>query len=439
MRAIRVAIAGLGFVGRQTARLLKANQNRIAKTLGAKLELAAVCDRRVQREAAGLGLGKSVLRTRDPRELLKLPGLDIIVELLGGLEAPLQLVLGALKSGRHVVTANKALLAHHWNEIQGLASKNSARVYHEASVAGGIPIISALDKGFAADRIEAVYGILNGTTNYLLTRGEEGLDMDSALREAQNLGLAEKNPKIDLSGQDTAQKISILGALLTGAGLNPSRIARQGIYGLDRSDIDFAKANLGRTPRLLGTLRLNWPKAAGSAGVRIEAHVYPTLVPLNHPLAAVRREYNAVLVHASCAGDLMFYGKGAGPDPAASAVVSDIFTLARDILCAAPVKKRKPAALQLTPSAQYSSPFYLRLLAQDKPGVLAQITAALGRRAVSIASIHQPNAGAAKGRGTLIILTTHPTTQGRFEQALKAILALKAVAPRHTVLRILVC
>lgn len=438
MRSIRVGVAGLGFVGRQAVRLLKANSARFSSALGANIELAAVCDRQVGRRAGDLGLGASVLRLRDPIGLLNLPGLDIIVELLGGLAAPRRLVVGALKSGRHVVTANKALLAQNWNEIQNAVQTGGGRVYFEASVAGGIPVLSALDNGFAADDIESVYGILNGTTNYLLTRGEEGLALDAALREAQALGLAEKNPALDLSGQDTAQKISILGSILTGSWLDPAKIERRGIAEVDRVDIDFAKASLGRAPRLVGTLRLNWLKR-GEGSVRVEAHVYPTLIPLNHPLAAVRREYNAVLVHASSAGDLMFYGKGAGPGPAASAVVNDIFTLALDILSAAPAKRRRAVALTLAPAEDSFSSFYLRLSAADKPGVLAHIASALGRHGISIASIHQPTSGLAATRGTLIILTTHPTTQGKFSQSLKEILALNSVSRRHSVLRMLEC
>ena len=428
-RVVRVGVAGLGFVGRETVRLLQANRERFAARLGADVVLSAVCDRQADREAKSLGLPASVARYKDP-EKLAAAGLDIVVELLGGLEAPRRLALAALRSGRCVVTANKLLLSHCWDELRQ-ASLRGGRVYFEGSVAGGIPVLQALDRGFAANRIEAVYGILNGTTNYILTRVEEGLAPEAALAEAQRLGFAEKDPSLDLSGRDTAQKVSVLAALLTGAGVPPERIATHGITGISAGDVAFAKSQLGRVPRLLGTLRLTW-----GPRVKLEAHVFPTLVPMTHPLAAVRREYNAVLVKASSAADLMFYGKGAGPGPTASAVVGDIFMLSRDLLGRLPESRAENLDARLSPIEESSAPFYLRLFAQDKPGVLAHVTAALARRGISIASIHQSDKPAKDGLP--IVLTTHPAEHGRFHAALREILALKAIARRHSVLRLLV-
>ena len=430
MRTIQVAVAGLGFVGRETVRLLAANRERFAQRLGARIELAAVCDRQAELEARRLKLPKSVRRVRDPEELLRRPGLDVIVELLGGLEAPRRLVVGALRSGRHVVTANKRLLSHCWDEVHAASAESGARLYFEGSVAGGIPLLQALDNSFAANRIEAVYGILNGTTNYILTRVEQGLTPEDALREAQARGFAEKDPTMDLSGEDSAQKVAVLGSLITGAWLKPGGIARAGITGISREDVEFARASLGRTPRLLGVLRLS-----GKDPVRVEAHVFPTLVPLDHPLAAVRREYNAVLVKASSAEDLMFYGKGAGPGPTASAVVGDVFMLSRDVLGGLSPARRSLGRAALSPIEDSVAPFYLRLFAQDRPGVLASVTAALARRGISIATIHQSDTPAKAG--VPIVLTTHPAPHGRFQQALREIARLKAVASRVTVLRML--
>ncbi len=430
MRTIQIAVAGLGFVGRETVRLLAANRERFAQRLGARVELAAVCDRQAALEAKRLKLPKSVLRARDPQELLRRPGLDIIVELLGGLEAPRKLVLGALRAGRHVVTANKRLLSHSWDELLEASASSGGRLYFEGSVAGGIPLLQALDNSFAANRIEAVYGILNGTTNYILTRVEQGLTSEEALREAQALGFAEKDPTMDLSGEDTAQKVAVLGSLITGSWLKPGAVARAGITGISREDVEFARASLGRAPRLLGVLRLS-----GKDPVRVEAHVFPTLVPLDHPLAAVRREYNAVLVKASSAEDLMFYGKGAGPGPTASAVVGDVFMLSRDVLGGLPPARRERRPSVSAPIEESVSSFYLRLHAQDRPGVLKSVTAALARRSISIATIHQSDTAAKTG--VPIVLTTHPAPHGRFQQALREIERLKAVAPRPTVLRML--
>lgn len=432
MRTIKVAVAGLGFVGRETVRLLRSNSGKFAQRLGAAIELAAVCDRDAAREAKSLGLPSSVLRVTDPQKLAQIEDLDIVVELMGGLEAPRRLVLDSLRAGRHVVTANKKLLSYCWDEIQNASAEKGGRLYFEGSVAGGIPILQALDASFAANRIEAVYGILNGTTNYILTRAEAGLGMDEALNEAQKLGFAEKDPTSDLSGEDTAQKVSVLSALITGSSLTPEKISREGITRVERDDIEFAKNTLGRAVRLLGVLRLS-----GSNPVRVEAHVSPTLVPLDHPLAAVRREYNAVLIKASSADDLMFYGKGAGPGPTASAVVGDIFMLSREILGRLPARRPASGRVVLSPIGESVSSFYLRLFAQDKPGVLARVTAALGRRGISIASIHQSDEP--KPAGVPIVITTHPATHGQFQKALKEILSLKTVARRHTVMRLLSC
>ena len=422
-------MAGLGTVGRETVRLLLSNREKFARRLGAKVELAAVCDIDVSRKAQGLGLARGVLRLKDPGKLAPLRNIDVIVELLGGLDAPRALVLAALRSGRHVVTANKRLLSHCWDEIERARASRGGRLYFEGSVAGGIPILAALDGGFSANRIEAVYGILNGTTNYVLTRAEEGLGMAEALREAQQLGFAEKDPAADMSGEDTAQKVSVLAALLTGRSLAPSRIAREGITRIEREDLDFARNSLNRAARLLGALRLS-----GRDPVRVEAYVSPTLVPLGHPLAAVRREYNAVLVKASSAGELMFYGKGAGAGPAASAVAGDVFMLCRDILGQAPPRRSAAVRVELSPISESVSSFYLRLSARDRPGVLARIAAALGRRGISIASIHQ--SGVPRAAGVPVVITTHPTTHGRFHAALHDILALKSVARTHAVMRL---
>lgn len=426
-RTIRVAVAGLGVVGRETTRLLLQSGPRLEERLGARIVLDAVCDRQVASEARALRLPSSVFRARDPRALLSRPGLDVIVELLGGLEAPRALVLAALRSGRHVVTANKRLLSHCWPQLSE-ARRGGARLYFEASVAGGIPILRALDQSLAADRIDAVYGILNGTTNYILTRVEDGASPQEALAEAQRLGFAEKDPSLDLSGRDTAQKVSVLAALLTGAWVPPGKIARAGIESLEASDVAFARRQLGRCVRLIGELRLDW------AGGRLEAHVFPTLVPLSHPLAAVRRQYNAVLVKAASAQDLMFYGQGAGAGPTASAVLGDLFALAQDILGGAPPRRLPAAPSALAPVEDSMAPFCLRLEAQDRPGVLARVTAALAKRRISIASIHQPRSGRSS---VPVVLTTHPARHGDFHRALGEILRLPGVSRRHAVMRML--
>lgn len=424
-----MAVAGLGVVGRETVRLLRSNKDRFARRLGATIEVAAVCDRDAAREARALGLPASVVRLTDPAKLPAVPGVDIVVELLGGLDAPKKLALESLASGRHLVTANKRLIAHCWPQLRRAAG-DKARLAFEGSVAGGIPVLQALETGFAANEIRSVYGILNGTTNYILSAMERGGTYAAALAEAQRLGFAEKDPTMDVSGRDTAQKVSVLSALLTGAAIPPEKIARDGIEGVEAEDVAFAASALRRVPRLIGALRLDWGKR-----VRAQASVFPTLVPLEHPLAAVRGEYNAVLVQASSAADLMFYGKGAGAGPTASAVVGDVFSLSRDLLGGIPARRPETLEVEAAPVEDSVSAFYLRLSAQDKPGVLAGVAKELARARISIATIHQ--SGKRGPSGASIILTTHPARHGDFTAALSRIAGRGGVSRRAAVMRIL--
>ncbi|HAM34998.1 MAG TPA: homoserine dehydrogenase [Elusimicrobia bacterium] len=423
MKTVRVAVAGLGVVGSETVRLLRSRRESLARRLNAKLELVAVCDRAIHSKARGLRLPAKIKRFSDPSRLAAC-GADIIVELLGGLPAPRSLVLDCLRRGRHVVTANKRLLAHCWPELRRAQSHGS--LHFEASVAGGIPILKALDLSLAGDRIEAVGGILNGTTNFILTRMSEGLGASAALKKAQELGLAESDPSRDLNGQDAADKVSVLASLVTGSWQKPDRIETQGIEGIESQDIAFAQSVLGRRIKLLGMVRL---KDRG-----VEALVCPFLVPLAHPLAAVRDEFNAVLVQAASAGELMFYGRGAGAGPAASAVMGDICVAARDILSGV---RAEAAADRHAEARPASSPwsFYLRLAALDRPGVLSSVASVLGRRGISISTIHQP--GATGSRSVPIIITTHPTSAEDFCRAKREILALSSVSRQHMIMRLL--
>ena len=430
MRSLRIAVAGLGVVGSETVRLLRARRESLCRRLGARLELVAVCDRRAAVRARALGLPAAVRRLTDPGLLPALPGVDVVVELLGGLAAARRLILASLGRGRHVVTANKRLLAHGWDGLRRAAAQGGGRLHFEASVAGGIPILKALDQSLAGDRVEAVYGILNGTSNFILTRMAEGVAPEVALRRAQELGLAEKKPVLDLSGQDTADKVSVLASLVTGSWLRPDQIRTAGIHGIEVADMSFAEAELGRRVKLLGVARFSGREGGEQ---HVEAFVGPALVALDHPLAAVSDEFNAVLVRAASAGDLMFYGRGAGAGPAASAVLGDILALGRDIVSgAAPAAPPAGPALRLADS---DCAFYLRLNVLDRPGVLSAITAALGRLGISIATINQPEGGSR--RSVPIIITTHPSSPGTFGRALRDILALPDVSRRHTVMRLL--
>jgi homoserine dehydrogenase len=328
VKTLTVAVAGLGNVGREVVKLLRERRAELRERLGAELKLVAVADNDAAREARSLGLPASVVRFSDPLALAKKADADLYVEVLGGYEAPRRFAKEVLNRGRALVTANKRLLAYAWPEMAAAAKKSGARLAFEGSVAGGIPVLRALELSFSGDRVLGVDGILNGTTNYILTRCEEGLTAEAALKEAQALGFAEKDPTLDLSGGDAAQKLSVLAGLVTGGWLKPGSFPVSGIETVTARDVAYARERLACAVRLVASLRFSGTAAAP----RVEAGVSPTLVPLGHPLAAVRRQYNALLVSTASAGDLMFYGKGAGAGPTASAVLADVFVTARDLL-----------------------------------------------------------------------------------------------------------
>ncbi|OGR58638.1 MAG: hypothetical protein A2X36_00610 [Elusimicrobia bacterium GWA2_69_24] len=430
-RTLNIAVAGLGNVGAETVRLILKQRAGFAARTGVRLGLSWVCDRSVREKARHLGLPSRVRLTRDPSRILRDPGVDLVVELFGGQREAKALVLGALRAGKHVVTANKLLLSHCWGELAGASAAAERSIGFEAAVAGGIPIIQAIRSGLAANRIDSVSGILNGTTNYILSRmAHEGCELREALAEAQRLGMAERDPKLDLDGTDTAHKVSVLASMLTGRWLPHRRIPRVGIERIEAEDIRFGLATLGRTVRLIGTVALDWR----SSPPVVEAHVQPVLVPLRHPLAAVHGGYNALLVQASSAGDLMFYGKGAGPGPAASAVLADILAIGggttpgMGIPCA-------EGSLRL--AAESPAPRYLKLRVKDVPGALSGIAGILGRAGISIARIHQDVHTEARSRFVPVMITTHETTRRQIELAWRQLRALDSVAPTHTCLRML--
>lgn len=439
MRTIRIGVAGLGTVGAEAVRLLKQRQREFDSKLQSSIRVVAVCDRRAAVEARRLGLPKSIQRTRNYRDLLKNPNIDIIVETMGGLDHARELVVGALRSGKHVVTANKRLLSHHWDEIIQASQSTGRRVRFEASVAGGIPILHALHQSLAANRIRRVLGILNGTTNFILTHMTQGgSDFKTALAHAQRLGLAERDPTMDIDGTDAAHKVSVIASLLTGQWVRSKLVAHTGIVDIRREDIRFAGTELGCAIKLLGVVELDW----SSHPIPVTAFVCPTLVPASHPLAAVNGEYNAVIVETSAAGDLMFYGKGAGAGPAASAVVGDVFMLSQDILTGLADTASDPiwargSPIRVRPVQETCSAYYLRLTVADRPGVLSKIAGALGKEGISIAQIHQDLGETLRRPEASVFITTHPVAHRKMEQAVRSVLKLPFVSRRHAWLRML--
>jgi homoserine dehydrogenase len=432
MREVRVGLAGLGHVGSAAARLLVESSARFEARLGARLILHSVCDRRAAAKAARLGLPASVRLLRGWRELVEDPSVDIVVELFGGRGDARALALESLRRGKDVVTANKALLSHHWPELLGTAQREGRRLAFEASVAGGIPIIGPLSQSLSANKVRQILGILNGTTNFILSRMvHDKRPKLEILRDAQRLGLAERNPTLDLNGSDTAHKLSVLASLSLGRWLRPQSIERVGIEAVELEDVLFAVEELGRTARLLGRVSF------GEGGV-VEAGVHPTLVPLGHPLAAVHESYNAVLLETSEAGDLMFYGRGAGPGPAASAVVGDILLLAEGQLggrSVVPALWGGKDGVRTRPADECISQFFVRFSAEDRPGVLGRVASELGRRGVSIAQVYQRPA---KGRRQVpIVIVTHSTQAGALRRAVGALAGRSGVAKKVVVLRML--
>lgn len=382
---VGVGLIGFGTVGTGMIRGLQRNGDLIERRTGIRLVLRRIADlditspRPVQVDPAIL--------TTDAVALIEEPGVEIVVELIGGTSIARDLTLKALRLGKPVVTANKALLAKHGSELYRVAEENEADLYYEASVGGGIPIIRSLREGLVANHIESIYGILNGTCNYILTRmEEEGLAFDDVLKQAQEMGFAEAEPSLDIDGHDTAHKTAILASLSYGLPVDLAQMRVSGIRGLDPADLRYAK-ELGFRIKLLGIIKHD--EQAGD----VTPMVQPTLIPLGHPLAAVGGVFNAVLVRGDVVGDTIYSGRGAGADATGSAVLGDLVDVARNLVSESPL--RIPAFVEHGHYGSVQSPdglpasYYLRVSLLDQPGSLARIATILGEHNVSIAAMLQ--------------------------------------------------
>ncbi|MEK8090881.1 homoserine dehydrogenase [Thermithiobacillus plumbiphilus] len=430
MASVKVGIIGLGTVGRGTLDVLRRNATEISRRIGRPLQVRQVVVRNPAR-LEGLD-ARDFDVVQDPFALVNDPGIDVVVELIGGIEPARSLVLAALHNGKHVVTANKALLALHGNEIFALAQEKGLVVAFEAAVAGGIPIIKAVREGLAGNRIEWLAGIINGTCNYILTQmRSKGCGFDTALAEAQALGYAEADPTFDIDGIDSAHKLTILGAIAYGVPLEFPAVHVEGIRSLQGIDVTYAE-ELGYRIKLLGIARRT---AQG-----IEMRVHPTLVPAAHLLANVEGPFNAVLVEGDAVGQTLYHGRGAGAEPTASAVVADLVDVART-LTADPANRVPHLAFQpgqlasvpVLPMASVESAYYLRIQVLDKPGVLAQITRILADEEISIEAMIQKEApdGA---ESVPVVLLTQRTLEGRMNRAISALESLPVV--NHSIIRL---
>jgi homoserine dehydrogenase len=423
MEPIQVGLLGIGTVGGGTFQVLARNQEEIRRRAGRGIEITMVADLDVERARALVGDRAQVVS--DAREVIANPEIDIVVELIGGYGIARELVLEAIAAGKHVVTANKALLAVHGGEIFAAARAKGVMVAFEAAVAGGIPIIKALREGLTANRIEWIAGIINGTTNFILSEmRDKGLDFADALSDAQRLGYAEADPTFDIEGVDAAHKITLMSAIAFGVPVQFSKAHIEGITGLQAADIRYAE-QLGYRIKLLGVTRR---RAEG-----IELRVHPTLVPTKRLIANVEGAMNAVMVQADAVGTTLYYGKGAGSEPTASAVIADLVDIAR--LHTADPNNRVPH-LAFQPDELHATPvlpinevvtaFYLRLRVADQKGVVAAITRILADGDISIDAMLQRESEEGENQTDLIILT-HETIEGRMREALATMQGLPTV------------
>ena len=428
---------GGGTVGSGVFHALQLNGGLMSSRIGVEVALRKIAVKAFD-EPRPYEIPRSVMTT-DWQSVVNDPQVDIVAELVGGTTLARTMILAALKLGKPVVTANKALLSAHGEELFDAARKYGTNLYYEASVCGGIPIIKALREGFVGNRITHLYGIVNGTCNYILTRMKlEGADFDAVLKDAQRLGYAETPPDLDIDGCDAQHKIGILASLAHGFWVNPKSIYVEGIRHVSALDIKFA-GQLGYTIKLLGIVKkfeVRSPKSEGRA--RIQVSVYPTLVPNAHVLASVNHIFNAVFVRGDVVGDTLFYGRGAGKDATASAVLSDLADAALDLKFGS--KRRVPPfvpherAGAVVPIDDVVSRYFVRLNVVDRPGTLAKIATILGKSNIGISSVIQPEGH--EGESVPLIFMLHDAPNGAVTKALKKIGELPVIKSAPVMIRV---
>jgi homoserine dehydrogenase len=418
MREVGIGIAGFGTVGGGVLSILQAHAREIEARLGARIVVRKVVYRDTDK-ARAVNLEPSQLGTR-LEELLDDPRIEVVVELIGGVDEAYRLVEAALRRGKHVVTANKALLAARGEDLFRLAAEKGVDVYYEGAVCGGVPIIRTLREALASDRITALHGIVNGTTNYILSAmADQGEPLSKALAEAQRLGYAEADPTLDVSGGDAAQKLCVLAQLAFGARLKPTDVLTEGILALEPEDFAWGR-EFGYALKLLAIAR-----RVEDAGARpaLEARVHPTFIPAGSMLAGVRGAFNAVLLRSDALGPSLLFGQGAGAMPTGSAVVSDIIDLSRNILASSPGRVPLPPAearVALRPHAEIRCAYYLRFAVKDVPGVIARIAQTLATRNISIAAVQQREQNA-EGAAVPLVILTHVAREADLRAAIAEI------------------
>jgi homoserine dehydrogenase len=427
MRNIKVGIIGFGTVGSGVIETLLKKRKFLKERIGRAIDIVKICDKDL-RNARKVKVDKRLL-TRNSDDILNDPTIDIVVELIGGMRPAYDIIRKALENKKHVVTANKALLAEKKKDLFSKAESNNLQLRFEASVAGGIPIIKALREGLVANRVNSIYGIINGTCNYILSEmTNNDIDFDQALKDAQRKGFAEKSPAMDIEGLDSAHKLAILASLSFGIDVKPSDIYIEGITAISDADIKYA-GEWGYFIKLLAIAK----KTPGG----LEVRVHPTLVPKKHPLASVESNFNAVFLNTDMLGQSLFYGRGAGSIPTASAVISDIVDISRCIIGGAsasiPCMVSDNQVKHIKPKDDFCASYYVRFSAIDKPGVLSKISKILSEYKISIAFVSQE--ARRKEKIVPIVMMTHLAKERYFSQALKKINRLSFIKRKSVVIR----
>lgn len=427
MEVLHLGMVGGGTVGSGVFHALQRNGELLASRIGVRIRVRKVAVKAVE-EPRPYPIPRRHLTT-NWREVVEDPEVDLVTELVGGTTVAREVVLTALRLGKPVITANKALLSAHGPELLAEAERHGTNLYFEASVCGGIPIIKALREGFVGNRITALYGIVNGTCNYVLSRmAHERADLDTVLREAQREGYAETPPDLDIDGHDAQHKTGILASLAHGCWIRAEQIAVEGIRAVTPLDLQFA-AQLGYTIKLLGIVKQLDGRARHPEETALQVGVYPALLPVQHVLAGVQGVYNAVFVRGDVVGDTLFYGRGAGKDATASAVLSDLADAALDVRLG--TRRRRPAFVEgplpvrVVPMDEVVSRSFVRLSVVDRPGVLARIAAVFGRARIGIASVIQPEGHT--GEVVPLILMLHEAPDGTVRRALAQVARLPVV------------
>ena len=432
MRNVKVGLIGFGTVGSGVVRVLQKNSGLIEKRLGSRIILKRIADVDIETDR-GVNVRPGIL-TKKAEDVIGDPGIDIVMELIGGIEPAKSFILKAIRNRKHIVTANKALLALHGDEIFREANRFGVDVNFEASVGGGIPLIRSIKEGLAANRIQSIYGILNGTSNYILSKmTDEGRSFKEVLKEAQGKGYAEADPTYDVEGIDAAHKLAILIRLAFGTPLRFNEISIGGISEITPLDIQYSR-EFGYKIKLLAISKVDQGK--------IEARVHPTMIPETHLLSTVHGVFNAIYIQGDAVGPTLFYGQGAGQMPTASAVVGDLVELARNLLVGAtgtrvPLLSFQESAVEKIPLKKMEDvvvPFYMRFSAVDRPGVLSRISGILGKNDISISSVIQ------KGRqvngAVPVVMMTHEAREKNVHRALKEIDKLNVILGKTMLIRV---